>query len=102
MAPETDASREGSVMFKRWPWSMLGLLLVAGAGCLSLAQPFSPISPANAEQIKPGMTEAEVEAILGRKADCPHVGMMGAFPAGTERVALWWGFTGDNIGVYFT
>lgn len=87
-------------MSRRWGVWALGFTFLVVAGCLSLAQPLSSISPANAERIKPGMTEKEVEGILGRKADVPYVGMAGVWPPGSIRAALWEGLTGDLM-VYF-
>src|SRR5689334_8550710 len=77
---------------KRLLWSLGGvttLVLVAAlAVCVARALE-DRVTPENCDRIKVGMTEREVEAILGRPAD------------GRQWFASWWIGEEWAIGVYF-
>ncbi len=67
----------------------VGILLtvICGYVCVRLLDPLNPINEANYERIKPGMTQAEVESILGGPA--------------TGRISTFYGpFRGKDIDVW--
>jgi len=53
---------------RKWPWRMaLTICLIAAIGAaLYFLRPTDPVSEENFERIQIGMTEDDVEAILGR------------------------------------
>jgi hypothetical protein len=53
---------------RRLLFLFLAVATVAARGAASLRWPRTAVTPENAEKIQPGMTLAEVEAILGRPA----------------------------------
>lgn len=59
MRPQLDRLRS------RWLLAALCLLLAADLGLLALRLSPSPINAASLDRIRPGMTRAEVEALLG-------------------------------------
>jgi hypothetical protein len=88
----------GETMRKQWPlllgWGLIALL-VLGPSALWLLIPRDPISEGNCRGITPGMSLAQVEAILGRKAD--SVLTVGDVELGH----LWIGVHGNSVLVAF-
>jgi hypothetical protein len=84
-------------MFKRrWLQAtmLISVLLMAGAVCLSLISPSDRITERNWHRIKPGMSAAQVEDLLGRKPDAAVT------VGGIELQRTWIGRTG-SIDVAF-
>ena len=59
-------------MYRRWLLFFLLLFLVQ-VGAAVLVWPRDHVTPEACSRIQPGMTEREVEKILGRSADCQVV-----------------------------
>lgn len=81
---------------RRWLWltTIIGVVLIIGAGTIWLLVPPDPITVANCDRIKAGMSAAQIEDILGRKPD--EILVVG----GIELERIWIGRTG-SIDVAF-
>ena len=84
-------------MFRRrrlWGAILIGVMLLGGVVCLLLVVPPDRITERNCNRIKPGMSPAQVEDILGRKPDAVIT------VGGIELQRTWIGRTG-SIDVAF-
>jgi hypothetical protein len=74
--------------WQMWAGFLVVLVLLVGVGTLCLVGPQDRITERNCNRIKPGMSAAEVEDILGRKPDAVIT------VGGVELQRTWIGRTG--------